>query len=86
MLHLAPALPWLSISLSFRLEKSCGAKLSRWGPSASAELSTDIRSLEHICEQRVATSTRSGSDSSLKPVTSLLRAEDAPVFPELQML
>ena len=27
-----------------------------------------------------------GSDSSLKPVTSLLSAEDAPFFPELQML
>ena len=43
---------------------------SRWEPSASAELSTNRRSVEHICEQRLATWTRHGSDSSLKPVTS----------------
>jgi hypothetical protein len=67
---LAPALPWLPVSLSFRLEKSCATRPSRWGPSASAELSTDIRSVDDICEQRLATSTRYGSDSSLKPVTS----------------
>ena len=40
------------------------------GPSANAQLSTDIRSVDHICEQRRATSVPYGSDLSLKPVTS----------------
>jgi hypothetical protein len=31
---------------------------------------TNIRSVDDICEQRLATSTRYGSDSSLNPVTS----------------
>jgi predicted TIM-barrel fold metal-dependent hydrolase len=39
-------------------------------PPAGAGLSTDIRSVDHICEQHLATSTRYGSDSSLKAVTA----------------